>query len=207
MVWPLLVAMLGFSVLRRAFAALASPSPEHIKMAVKHSIFSLIMLGRSRKPWPSAQTVCSRWLCYRWQIPFCGPSRNGSRRLRCRMYFGYNTNGLAHHRLASAITLLADLGYQGVAITIDHAALDPYSPGHADELAAIKEQLAGHSMKTVIETGARYFVGRKAKSTFQPCSPKSAEDRQRRIDFLKRCIDIASALNSDCVFPLVRNCR
>ena len=35
------------------------------------------------------------------------------------MKLGYNTNGLAHHRLVDAIELLADLGYQSVAITLD----------------------------------------------------------------------------------------
>ena len=42
------------------------------------------------------------------------------------MRLGYNTNGLAHHRLLDAIDLLADQGYQSVAITLDAGALDPY---------------------------------------------------------------------------------
>ena len=49
------------------------------------------------------------------------------------MLLGYNTNGLAHHDLLDAITLLAEIGYQGVAITLDHGALNPYD---ADECAA-----------------------------------------------------------------------
>ena len=42
------------------------------------------------------------------------------------MRLGYNTNGLAHHRLLDAIDLLADEGYQSIAITLDASALDPY---------------------------------------------------------------------------------
>ena len=42
------------------------------------------------------------------------------------MFFGYNTNGMAHHDLFDAIRLLAEIGYRGVAITLDHAALPPY---------------------------------------------------------------------------------
>ena len=38
---------------------------------------------------------------------------------------GYNTNGFAHHRLTDALRLLADIGYQSVAITLDHHALNP----------------------------------------------------------------------------------
>jgi hypothetical protein len=37
----------------------------------------------------------------------------------------FNTNGLAHHRLDDAIDLLADLGYDGVALTPDVQHLDP----------------------------------------------------------------------------------
>lgn len=42
------------------------------------------------------------------------------------MKFGYNTNGLAHHRFEDAVALLADHGYETVAITPDVAWLDPY---------------------------------------------------------------------------------
>ena len=42
------------------------------------------------------------------------------------MQLGYNTNGLAHHRLLDAIELLADEGFSSVAITLDAGALDPY---------------------------------------------------------------------------------
>ena len=42
------------------------------------------------------------------------------------MFLGYNTNGLAHHELFDAVELLAEIGYRGVAITIDHNALPPY---------------------------------------------------------------------------------
>ena len=41
------------------------------------------------------------------------------------MFLGYNTNGLAHHDLFDAVELLAEIGYRGVAITIDHGALSP----------------------------------------------------------------------------------
>ena len=43
------------------------------------------------------------------------------------MRLGYNTNGLAHHKLFDAVRLLAEIGYESVAITIDHNALPPYA--------------------------------------------------------------------------------
>ncbi|NUV53383.1 sugar phosphate isomerase/epimerase, partial [Streptomyces coelicolor] len=38
--------------------------------------------------------------------------------------FGYGTNGLADLRLDDALGLLADLGYDGVGLTLDHMHLD-----------------------------------------------------------------------------------
>ena len=42
--------------------------------------------------------------------------------------YGYGTNGLADLRLDDALALLADLGYDGVGLTLDHIHLDPLAP-------------------------------------------------------------------------------
>lgn len=44
MVWPLLVVLLGFSIVRRCLAAIAHPAPAKIQVAVKQCILSLIIL-------------------------------------------------------------------------------------------------------------------------------------------------------------------
>jgi sugar phosphate isomerase/epimerase len=114
------------------------------------------------------------------------------------MHLGYNTNGLAHHSLPAAIELLAGLGYRSVAITLDHACLNPYDEHFQQELRETGELLVRHSMRSVIETGARFLLDPREKH--EPTLVTADETgRLRRIDFLKRAIDAAAALRSDCV--------
>jgi L-ribulose-5-phosphate 3-epimerase len=114
------------------------------------------------------------------------------------MHLGYNTNGLAHHSLPAAIELLADLGYRSVAITLDHCALNPYGENLQRELRETAALLEKHNLHSVIETGARYLLDPRTKH--EPTLVTADEvGRLRRIDFLKRAIDIAAELHSDCV--------
>jgi len=111
------------------------------------------------------------------------------------MFLGYNTNGLAHHDLLTAVELLADIGYRGVGITIDHNALSPFTGDTQATLARLRSLLERRGMRSVIETGARLLLDprNKHEPTFL-----SANCR-RRIDFYRYAIDCAVALGSDCV--------
>jgi sugar phosphate isomerase/epimerase len=114
------------------------------------------------------------------------------------MHLGYNTNGLAHHSLPAAIELLAGLGYRSAAITLDHACLNPYGEHFQRELHETRELLGRHGMRSVVETGARFLLDPREKH--EPTLVAADESgRLRRIDFLKRAIDAAAALQSDCV--------
>jgi sugar phosphate isomerase/epimerase len=114
------------------------------------------------------------------------------------MRLGYNTNGLAHHSLPAAIELLADIGYESVAITLDHACLNPYGENFNRELRETAALLSKHRMHSVIETGARYLLDPREKHEPTLITAEEA-GRLRRIDFLKRAIDAADVLGSDCV--------
>ncbi len=114
------------------------------------------------------------------------------------MRIGYNTNGLAHHSLPAAIRMLASLGYQSIAITIDHASLNPYDDQHKKQLREVQNLLTEHDMRSVIETGARYLLDPLHKHEPTLVSPKSA-GRPRRVEFLRHAVDMAAALGSDCV--------
>ena len=116
------------------------------------------------------------------------------------MRLGYNTNGLAHHRLTDAIDLIAAEGFQSVAITLDVGALDPYEePGVLTrQLAAVRSCLDRRGLTRVVETGARYLLNPRLKHdpTLMDADPRR---RAIRADFLCRAIDIARALDAECV--------
>ncbi|HZT80096.1 MAG TPA: sugar phosphate isomerase/epimerase, partial [Gemmataceae bacterium] len=114
------------------------------------------------------------------------------------MLFGYNTNGFAHHPLEDALVILAGLGYGGVAITLDHHALNPYDPGLPRQLLAVRRLLHSRGLRCVIETGARFLLDprRKHQPTLVSGRP---EDRERRGEFLRLAVDLAAELGADAV--------
>ena len=114
------------------------------------------------------------------------------------MRLGYNTNGTTGHRWDQAIELMSEIGYQSVAITIDHGCLDPFSRDFTSELLRMQRLLDRLEMKSVIETGARFLLDPRQKHEPTLISP-SPEKREVRLEFLKRCVDIARHLNSEAV--------
>jgi len=114
------------------------------------------------------------------------------------MILGYNTNSLAHHDLLDAIALLAEIGYRGVAITLDHGTLDPYDERTGSQLDSVSELLARHHLTCVIETGARFLLDPRTKHEPTLVTVDSA-GHARRVDFLCRAIDVANRLNASCV--------
>jgi L-ribulose-5-phosphate 3-epimerase len=116
------------------------------------------------------------------------------------MRLGYNTNGLAHHRLVDAIDLLADEGYQSIAITLDAGALDPYQDPAAlsHQIKDVRAALDRRGLARVIETGARYLLNPRQKHDPTLMDPDPAR-RAIRLDFLCRAIDLAKNLRAECV--------
>jgi sugar phosphate isomerase/epimerase len=94
--------------------------------------------------------------------------------------------------------MLADIGYQSVAITLDHHCLDPYAGGLAHDVARMSSLLARLKLTSVVETGARFLLNPRVKHEPTLMSAE-ADERALRIDFLIRAIDIACDLGSDAV--------
>lgn len=114
------------------------------------------------------------------------------------MFFGYNTNGFAHHRLDDAIAVLADLGYGGIALTVDHHVLNPFSADAQREAERVRGLLEKHRLRCVVETGARFLLDARRKHQPTLLSPDSVE-RTARLDFLKSCVHLAARLGADAV--------
>jgi sugar phosphate isomerase/epimerase len=116
------------------------------------------------------------------------------------MRLGYNTNGLAHHRLLDAIALLAEEGFQSVALTLDAGALDPFDDPAtlARQVRAVREALDRDAMGRVVETGARYLLNPRFKHDPTLMDPDPSR-REVRVDFLRRAIDLAVELQAEAV--------
>jgi sugar phosphate isomerase/epimerase len=114
------------------------------------------------------------------------------------MLLGYNTNGFAHHDPLDAIELLAEIGYKSIALTLDHGALNPFAADWPANLQRLKDALRRWGLRNTIETGARFLLDPRRKHEPTLVSPTEPE-RIKRIDFLKRAVDAAAFLESDCV--------
>lgn len=109
----------------------------------------------------------------------------------------YNTNGLAHHRLLDALRMLADFGYEGVAITPDVGQLDPLDPNPrlVEDVRHWSEELG---LELAIETGARFVLDPRRKH-WPSMLELDLHDRTRRVAMLKSSIDLAAELGAPLV--------
>ena len=112
--------------------------------------------------------------------------------------FAYNTNGAANHRLDDAIALIADAGYDGVALTLDIHHLDPFAEDFGPERRRIAARLRQLGLDCVVETGARFLLDPRAKHEPTLLTADSA-GRARRVEFLCRALEVAAETGADAM--------
>ena len=114
------------------------------------------------------------------------------------MRYAYNTNGLAHHRLDDALLLLADSGYDGVALTLDVHHLDPYAADALEQAKQLRRRCDDLGLGVVVETGARYLLNPRVKHepTFVTAGPAG---RARRLAYLRLACDLDEVLEAEAV--------
>jgi sugar phosphate isomerase/epimerase len=115
-----------------------------------------------------------------------------------QLRYAYNTNGASNHRLDDALLLIAEAGYDGVALTLDHHHHDPFAPDFTSRNTRLANQLRELNLGLVIETGARYLLDPRQKHEPTLLAP-SATGRARRVEFLLRCLDVCAACQGETV--------
>ncbi|WCH95447.1 sugar phosphate isomerase/epimerase [Streptomyces moderatus] len=110
----------------------------------------------------------------------------------------YGTNGLTDLRLDDALFLLADLGYDGVALTLDHMHLDPMASDFPVRVNRLSRTLHALGLTVTIETGARYVLDprRKHGPSLLDSEP---EGRAARVRMLVRAVQAAAELGAHAV--------
>ncbi len=104
---------------------------------------------------------------------------------------GYNTNGFQSHRLKDALWIIKEIGYQSVALTLDHCHLDPLFATQK-EIQEVADFFSHYGLDCYIETGGRYLLDPWKKHYPSLVS----EGWQRRIEVLKKSIEIGSQLKA-----------
>ncbi|MFI7273226.1 sugar phosphate isomerase/epimerase family protein [Streptomyces sp. NPDC049879] len=112
--------------------------------------------------------------------------------------FAYGTNGLTDLRLDDALGLLADLGYAGVALTLDHMHLDPCAPDLPDRVAHVARRLDALGLAVAVETGARYVLDPARKHGPGLLDP-DPDDRARRVAMLRTAVRVGADLGATAV--------
>ena len=112
--------------------------------------------------------------------------------------FAYNTNGMVHHRLDDALSLLADSGYDGIALTLDIHHLDPFASDFAGQRRVFARRLRSLNLGCVVESGANYLLDprRKHEPTLICDDPGG---RARRLDFLTRALEVAAETGAEAM--------
>jgi sugar phosphate isomerase/epimerase len=115
-----------------------------------------------------------------------------------RLRLGYGTNGLTDLRLDDALGLLADLGYDGVGLTLDHMHLDPLAPDLTARTAHVARRLGELGLTATVETGARYVLDprRKHGPSLLDADP---EGRAVRTRLLITAVRVAADLGAHAV--------
>ncbi len=116
------------------------------------------------------------------------------------MYFGYNTNGLVHHRLSDALELVAQNGFTGLGITIDNGLLDYKldKSAYNNQVELLNQWAQTKRFRYVIETGARFLLNPFVKHE-PTLVTASSEGRKQRLEFYRTAFQTAAAIKANCI--------
>lgn len=118
------------------------------------------------------------------------------------MKFSFSTNGFVRHSVFEAIEAISDLGYEGVELLADLPHLYAVTVTD-DEVKRLKDllSLTGLSVANINANTAMGYYGREFwEPLFEPSlANPDPSARVWRIEYTKKCIDLAHALGSPCI--------
>jgi len=114
----------------------------------------------------------------------------------------FSTNAFVHHSVFDAVETIAGIGYEGVELLADapHLYADSVRASDLDKLKRIFDRTG----LSVANINANTAVGYYGRQFWEPLFEPSLANpdpvlRQWRIDYSKKCIDVALALGAPCV--------
>ena len=109
---------------------------------------------------------------------------------------GYNTNGFNCHSLESALEIISNLGYEGVAITLDNYILNPWNSDLNTVLDVVERNLNRYSLACVIETGARFLLNPQHKHEPALISNDAVNVAKQSYEYLRKVAGSEANLKS-----------
>ncbi len=115
------------------------------------------------------------------------------------MKLSFSTNAFGRHTVFEAVAAISAIGYEGVELLADAPHL--YAPSVSDEDVKKLKDLLAQSGLQVANVNANTAVGYYGRDFWEPLFEPSIANpdpclRKWRIDYSKKCIDMASALGS-----------
>jgi fructoselysine 3-epimerase len=118
------------------------------------------------------------------------------------MNLSFSTNAFVRFPLCAAVEIIAALGYEGVEILADspHLFAEEFT---AEELKALRRVLARTGLKPA-SLNANTATGYYRRDFWEPLFEPSIANpdvvaRRWRIDYSKKCIDLAQQLGAPCI--------
>jgi sugar phosphate isomerase/epimerase len=106
----------------------------------------------------------------------------------------YNSNGLKRHTIDEAISLLAELGYDGIELALQTEHLHPFR-ATAAEIVRVRSQLATAGLGIVCGAGVPNALG---NERFEPSLfSNDPAGRALRLKYLQRSLEVASELGAE----------
>lgn len=118
------------------------------------------------------------------------------------MILSFSTNAFVRHTVAAAVERIAGIGYEGVELLADvpHLHADSVTESELDDIEAVLQRIGLRPANINANTAVGYYGRTFWEPLFEPSLANPDESLRRwRIDYTKKCIEMAQKLSSPCI--------